>query len=108
MNISFPEWQKIDIRIAVVKSAERIEGSEKLLLLKVHLGSEERQVVAGIAQTHFPDDLIGRQIVVLTNLEPKKLMGYESQGMLLAASGEGGKPILLTTESPVPPGSKVL
>lgn len=89
-----------------IVKAEKIEGSEKLLKLIVDLGSEKRQIVAGIAKEYSVDELIGKEIVVVANLEPKKLMGIESQGMLLAADFEG-KPVILIPEKKVPPGAKV-
>ncbi len=93
--ITYDEFMKVDLRVARVKHAERIPKSRKLLRLIVDLGDEERQIVAGIAQYYDPEDLIGKNIVIVANLQPRKLMGYESQGMLLAA---GEEPILLTTE----------
>jgi methionine--tRNA ligase beta chain len=104
--IDFEDFKKLDIRIAKIIEAERIEESEKLLKLKISLGEEERQIVAGLAKEYSADELIGREIVVLANLEPKKLMGYESQGMLLAAVDDG-KPILLKPEKDVFPGTKI-
>jgi len=89
----------------VVKHAERIPKSKKLLLLKVDLG-EERQVVAGIGQTHTPEELIGRQVLMVANLQPAKLMGYESQGMILVAE-DGERLRLLTPEQPVKAGASV-
>ncbi len=104
--IKFENFQKIDLRVGEIVKAEKIEGSEKLLKLIVDLGSEKRQIVAGIAKEYSVDELIGKEIVVVANLEPKKLMGIESQGMLLAADFEG-KPVILIPEKKVPPGAKV-
>ena len=104
--ISFEEFQKIELKIGKILEAERVEGSEKLLKLKVDLGNETRQLIAGIGKTYQPDDLIGKEIAVVANLEPKSLMGIESQGMLLAADVEG-KPILLKPDEEVPPGTKI-
>jgi methionyl-tRNA synthetase len=104
--IKFEEFQRLDIRTAVVREAEPIKGSEKLLRLIVEIGSEERQIVAGIAKTHRPEDLVGRNIVVLANLEPAKLFGVESRGMLLAADLEGSA-VLLVPETKTPPGTKI-
>jgi methionine--tRNA ligase beta chain len=104
--ISFEDFQKIDLRVAKIIKAEKIEGSEKLLKLEVNLGKEVRQIVAGIAKFYKPEDLVGKEIVVVANLEPKKLMGIESQGMLLAAD-DNGKPIILIPEKEVPPGTKI-
>ena len=105
-NINFEEFQKIDLRIGKIIEAEKIEGADKLLKLKVDLGKEERQLVAGIAKFYQPEDLIGKEIVVVANLEPKTLRGVESQGMLLAADVEG-KPVLLKPDQEVPPGTKI-
>lgn len=105
MPISFEEFKKIDLRVGVVKHAERVPKSKKLLKLLVDIG-EERQIVAGIAQTHDPEAIIGRQVVVVANLQPAKLMGIESHGMLLAAS-DGENLRLLTAEDMVRAGSKV-
>jgi len=104
--ISFEEFQKIDLRVGKIVEVEKVEGTDKLLKLKVDLGAEKRQLVAGIAKFYQPEDLIGREIVVVVNLEPKTLMGIESQGMLLAADVEG-RPILLRPDKEVPPGTKI-
>jgi methionyl-tRNA synthetase len=103
--IPFDRFKEIDLRVGVVKHAERIPKSKKLLLLTVDIG-EERQVVAGIGQTHAPEDIIGKQVVVVTNLHPAKLMGYESHGMILTAH-DGETLRLLTTEKAVAPGARV-
>ena len=105
-NINFEEFQKIDLRVGKIIEAEKIEGTDKLLKLKVDLGEEKRQLVAGIAKFYQPEDLIGKEIVVVANLEPKNLRGVESQGMLLAADVEG-KPVLLKPDQEVPPGTKI-
>ncbi|HDM92132.1 MAG TPA: methionine--tRNA ligase subunit beta [Candidatus Korarchaeota archaeon] len=105
--VSYEEFSKLDLRVGQVLSAKRIEGTQKLLLLEVDLGSEKKQLVAGIAEQYKPEDLVGKQIVVVANLQPKKIRGYWSQGMLLAADVDG-KPVLLVPDKPVPPGSKVL
>jgi len=105
-NINFEEFQKIDLRVGKIIEAEKIEGADKLLKLKVDLGEEKRQLVAGIAKFYQPEDLIGKEIVVVANLEPKTLRGVESQGMLLAADVEG-KPVLLKPDQEVPPGTKI-
>jgi methionine--tRNA ligase beta chain len=104
--ISFEEFKKLDLRVAKVIRAEKIEGSKNLLKLEIDLGSEKRQIVAGISQFYQPEDLIGKEIVVVANLEPKKLMGIESQGMLLAAEKDG-EPVILIPEKEVPPGAKI-
>jgi len=112
--ISFEDFQKIDLRVAKIIKAEKIEGSEKLLKLLVDLGNDPstgsgqgiRQIIAGIAKFYQPEDLVGKEIIVVANLEPKKLMGLESQGMLLAAEKDG-EPIILIPEKEVPPGAKI-
>ncbi|MDP3727017.1 MAG: methionine--tRNA ligase subunit beta [bacterium] len=104
--ISFDEFKKLDLRIGKILKAERVEGSDKLLRLEVDLGSDTRQIVAGIAGHYAEDALIGREIVVVANLEPKTLKGVESQGMLLAADDDG-VPVLLSLDRQVPPGSIV-
>ncbi len=96
----------MDLRTAKIIKAEPVEGSEKLLRLEISLGEEKRQLVAGIAKFYHPEDLVGKEIVVVANLEAKKLMGLESQGMLLAADLDG-RPVLLKPESEVPPGTKI-
>jgi len=104
--ISFKEFKKLDLRVGKIIEAERVEGADKLLKLKVDLGKEERQLVAGIAKFYQPENLIGRELIVVANLEPKTLMGIESQGMLLAASVEG-RPVILEPDEEVPPGTKI-
>jgi len=106
MNIPFEEFAKLDLRIGVVKEAEIHPSADRLYVLKVDLGDKELQLVAGIRKTYFPEELLGRRIVVLANLEPKLLRGIESQGMLLAASTESG-PVLLSPDKETPAGSRV-
>ena len=104
--MKFEDFQRLEIRTALVKEAEPIKGSQKLLRLIVDIGSEERQVVAGIAKTHRPEDLVGRSVVVLANLEPARLFGVESRGMLLAADVDG-EAVLLAPERQTPPGTMI-
>lgn len=104
--ISLEDFQKLDIRIGVVEKAEPIEGSESLLLLKIRLDKEERQIVSGLADFYSPEQLLGRQIVLLANLEPRKFFGIESQGMLLAVD-DNKTVALLTPDKKVAPGSQV-
>ena len=104
--ITIEDFRKVELRIGTVKAAEPHPNADRLLVLKVDLGGEERQICAGIRTHYAPEDLIGKQIVVVTNLETAKLRGMESQGMLLAASDEG-RVIVLTPEKPVQPGAKV-
>ena len=105
--ITIDDFKKVDLRIAKVLEAERVPKSEKLLKLQISIGSEKRQLVAGIAQHYKPEDLIGKKIVVVANLQPAKLMGQESQGMLLAASNSEGKLTILSTEKDIDEGSLV-
>jgi len=106
--ISFEEFKKLDLRVAKVIKVEPIESSKNLLRLEIDLGNEKRQIVAGIAQFYQPKDLIGKEIVVIANLEPKILFGLESKGMLLAAEDEEQKkPVLLIPDEKVPPGTKI-
>jgi len=104
--ISFDDFKKLDIRIGTIIEAERVEGSDKLLKLQIDLGEEKRQIIAGLGKQYEPQDLVGRQIPILANLEPKMLMGLESQGMLLAADDDG-KPVLLHPDKIVNNGAKV-
>ncbi len=107
--IDIMDFAKIELRVAEVKTAERIPKADKLLLLSVDVGEEKpRTILAGIAQYYEPEKLIGRKIVIVANLKPRKLRGYESQGMLLAASlGEEGRPVLATFTEEVPNGARL-
>jgi methionyl-tRNA synthetase len=104
--ITVQDFAKADLRIGKVVSAERVKKSDKLLCLQVDTGSM-RQIVAGIGKTYAPEDLVGRKIVVVTNLHPAKLMGIESQGMLLAATGADGVPVILMPDKEVEEGSRI-
>jgi methionine--tRNA ligase beta chain len=106
LAITIDDFKKLDLRVAKITEAERIEGTDKLLKLKVTLGLEERQLVAGIAQDYTPEELVGKQLIVVANLEPAVIRGVESQGMLLAATSEG-KIILATMDKEANPGSKL-
>ena len=103
--VSFEDWKKVELKVADVIAAERVEGSEKLLKLSVSLGDEERQIIAGIGKAYSPENIIGRKIIIVANLEPKILMGLESQGMLVAATDEEGNPALIIPDREVVPGS---
>lgn len=105
--ITIDDFEKIDLRIARIIEAEKVSKSDKLLKLQIDVGSERRQIIAGIAQHYKPDDLIGKLVVIVANLKPAKLMGQESQAMVLAASDEIGKLALVTVQSDVPPGATV-
>ena len=104
--ITYDDFIKLDIRIGTVTAAEKVQGTDKLIRLEIDLGEGSRQVVAGMALTYTPEDFIGKQVPILVNLEPRKLRGIESQGMILAAD-VGGKPIMLIPDREVPPGSAV-
>ena len=104
--ITYDDFSKLDLRVAKVIAAERVEGSEKLIKLQLQVGPENRQIVAGIGKSYEPENLIGKQIVIVANLEPRSLMGLESNGMLLAADSEIG-PVLLIPEKEVIPGDKI-
>ncbi len=107
-RIAIEDFQKVRLRTARIVAAERVPKSNKLMRLEVDLGDERRQIVAGIAAQYEPEALVGRNVVVVANLKPAKLMGVESNGMVLAASvGEAGAPVLLDVPADVPPGSKV-
>jgi methionyl-tRNA synthetase len=105
-KISFDDFMKVELKVAKILEAEKVEGADKLLKIQIELGTEKRQLVAGIAKSYNPEQLIGKQVVVVTNLQPAKIRGVESNGMLLAASGDEG-PIILCPESEVPSGSSV-
>ena len=104
--VKFEEFQRLDLRIGKIVAAERVQRARKLLLLRVNLGGEVRTLVAGLAEHYSPEQLVGKEVVVVANLEPKVVMGLKSEGMLLAAVVEG-KPVLIVPESEVPPGTKV-
>lgn len=104
--VPFREFQKLEFRVARVESAERIPGADRLLRLQVSLGDEQRQIVAGVAEHYLPESLVGRQIVVVANLEPAKIRGVASEGMLLAASADG-RVALLQPDADVPDGAEV-
>ncbi|GAQ95788.1 methionyl-tRNA synthetase [Thermodesulfovibrio aggregans] len=104
--IGIEEFMKIKLKVGKVLSAERVKGSKKLIKLIVDIG-EQRQIVAGIGEQYTPEELIGRSIVVVSNLKPAKLMGVESQGMLLAATGSDGTISILTVDREVNPGATV-
>jgi methionyl-tRNA synthetase len=105
--ITIEDFAKIDLRIAKVLTAEKVEGSEKLIKLRIKVSGEERQIVAGIAQHYQPEELPGKEIVVVANLKPAKLRGLVSEGMLLAASNDQGQVVILRPDIEVGEGSKV-
>ena len=105
-KISLDDFRKIELKVATIKSAQAHPNADKLLVLQIDLGGEQRQICAGIRNSYTPEELIGKQIVVVANLETAKLRGMESQGMLLAASDEG-RVIIMTPEKSVQAGAQV-
>jgi methionyl-tRNA synthetase len=106
-RISIEDFMKVELRTAKVLTAERVEKSKKLLKLSVDVGTEQRTLVAGIAEAYEPEALIGKTVVIVFNLKPAKLMGIESNGMVLAASPDGGKPTVVSFDVPPDPGTRV-
>jgi methionyl-tRNA synthetase len=107
-KISIEDFAKVEMRVGIVKSAEKVQGADKLLKVMVDIGDEVRQVLAGIAQYYVPEELVGRKVVVVANLAPRKMRGQESNGMIVAASvGPEGRPVLCTFTEDVPAGAKL-
>lgn len=106
--ISIEDFMKVELRVAKILTCEKVPKSKKLLRMDVDLGFETRQILAGLAQFFLPEEMIGRRVVVVANLKPAKLMGLESNGMILAASPEeGGVPVPVAVAEGLPLGSKV-
>ena len=105
-NISYADFEKLDLRVAKIVATEAIEASEKLIKISLDVGGESRQIVAGIRKYYSPEELVGKLIVIVANLEPRKLMGEESRGMLLAASDDEHV-VLLTPEREIISGAHV-
>ena len=107
-KITIDDFLKVELRVGQVKNAEKVKGTDKLLRLEVDIGTEVRQVVAGIALAYAPESLIGRKVVIVANLQPRKLRGLESNGMIVAASvGDEGSPVLAGFLEDVPVGAKL-
>src|ERR1700723_2638004 len=106
-KISIDDFSKIELRVGIVKVAERVPKADKLLRLEIDIGTEVRQVLAGIAEAYAPETLVGRKVVIVANLAPRKLRGLESNGMIVAASIEGGKPVLASFLEDVPIGARL-
>jgi methionyl-tRNA synthetase len=106
-KISIDDFMRVDLRVAKVLTAEKVPNSRKLLKLSIDVGTEQRTLVAGISEAYEPEQLVGRTIVMVFNLKPAKLMGIESNGMVLAASADGGKPTLVGFDQEIPPGTRV-
>lgn len=105
-NISFNEFKKLELKIGKVIEAEKVEKSEKLLKLKVDFGEDKSQIISGIAKDYSPEELLNKDFVFITNLEPRQIMGLESQGMILAADFQD-QAILLTSTKNVDPGTSI-
>src|SRR3989344_430747 len=105
--ISLEDFKKIELRVAKIVQAERVPDTDKLLKLRLQVGGEERDIVSGIAEHYEPESLIGREIVIVANLEPRILRGVESEGMLLAAQDENGTLALLQPDKEIEPGAAV-
>jgi methionine--tRNA ligase beta chain len=107
MAISIDDFKKVEMRVGEILSAEPVEGSEKLLKLRVSFGQEERQVLSGIAKFVSPQDIVGKKFAFATNLEPRQMMGLESQAMILAVGGDGEQPFAILEAPAAAPGSAV-
>ena len=106
-RITIQDFQKVELKVAKILTAERVPKSNKLLKLQVDLGTEQRQIVAGIGKKYGPEDVVGKTIVVVANLKPAKLMGVESQGMVLAAGDEEVEGLVTFEDAGLQPGTKV-
>ena len=106
-KISIDDFAKVDLRTAVVTAAEKVGGTDKLLKLQLELGGETRQIVAGIAEHYVPEDLVGKIIVVVANLEPAVIRGVESNGMLLAASSDDSVVVVTIDDTKVGSGIRI-
>ena len=106
-RITIDDFMKVDLRVAKVTAAERIPKAKKLLKLTVDVGTEVRTIVAGLALAYEPEALVGKSIAIVANLQPRAVMGIESNGMVLAASPDGGKPTVVSFDQPPPPGTRV-
>jgi methionyl-tRNA synthetase len=105
-RIGIEDFMKVELRVARILDAERVPKSKKLMKMRIDAGSEQRTIVAGIAEAYEPEALVGKTVIIVANLKPAKLMGIESNGMVLAASPEGGLPIVINAE-PAAPGMRV-
>jgi methionine--tRNA ligase beta chain len=105
--ITFEEFSKVQLKIGKVVSAEKIPGMNKVFRAIIDIGGETRELAVGAAQFYQPEEFVGRTVVICTNLEPKKIGGIISQGMLLAADGPNGKPLFLTVTEEAPLGSRI-
>jgi methionyl-tRNA synthetase len=106
-EIQFPDFEKLELRSGIILEAEKVAKADKLLKLQVDLGFEKRTIVSGIALHFKPEDIIGKQVVVVANLAPRKMKGIESNGMILMAEDSAGKLIFVAAEEKISPGSEV-
>jgi len=107
-KITIDDFAKVEMRVGEIKVAEKVKGADKLLRMEVDIGTEIRQIVAGIAKAYEPEKLVGRKVVIVTNLQPRKLRGLESNGMIVAASlGDDGQPVLAGFLEDVPVGARL-
>jgi methionyl-tRNA synthetase len=106
-RINIDDFMKVDLRVARILAAEKVPNSKKLMKLSIDVGAEQRTLVAGIAEAYEAEQLVGKTIGIVFNLKPAKLMGIESNGMILAASAEGGKPVLVAFDGDIAPGSRI-
>jgi methionyl-tRNA synthetase len=107
-KIAIDDVMKVDLRVGLVMFAERVKNSDKLMHMKVDIGeAEPRTIVAGIAEAYTPEQLLNRKVVIVANLQPRKLKGIESNGMIVAASVEGGKPVLAGFHEDIPVGARL-
>jgi methionine--tRNA ligase beta chain len=106
-TIQFDDFAKIELRVATVVECRPHDNADKLLVLQIDLGGERRQICAGLRQVYQPEQLVGKQIVVVANLAPRQMRGEPSQGMLLAASDNEGKIFVISPSEPIAPGAKV-
>jgi methionyl-tRNA synthetase len=106
-EITFDDFSKMDMRIGKVIAAEKVEKSKKLLKMQVDTGIDTRTVLSGIAEHYTPEEMVGKQVTILVNLAPRKIMGFESQGMILMAEDKDGALKLISTSDPVSPGSTI-
>lgn len=107
MSISYDDFKKVEMKVGKISSAEKIPDTDKLLKLEVDFGDEKRQIVSGIAEMYQPEDLVGKILPFVTNLEPRTIRGVESNGMILAAHDEEDKPVLLFPDKDIPAGNNL-
>ena len=106
-KITFEEFSKVELKVGKILSAENLPGYKKILRLTVDLGGEKREIMSGLAKHYLPEDIVNKNVIVCTNLEPRKFGDQVSDGMILAASSENGKPILLTVIEDTIPGTQI-